>query len=333
MFRQSLLKKIKKSGLIGRGCNNFLVAEKWEMVKRVKGAEKFVVCNISESEPGIFKDKYILEKWPQLVLDGINLAMHEIKAKKGFVYLNPLYYGEFQASLEQIILKNNYSIELFEKPLHDYVGGEETAVLNSMQGLRVEPRLKPPYPTKVGFYGAPTLIHNCETFYAVSLTNSGVYKNTRFYCLSGVDRANDVKELATDLTVRAVLQEFDHTPSVDFFYQVGGGAAGFCYNYKQLNRKFEGSPAIIIYKNNDSEQAIVMKWLDFFRKESCGQCVPCREGTFRLRNLMYTYYQGGKLDKKAFDDLILSLQKTSLCALGRTATNAVVSYFKNVKGI
>jgi len=332
-FTPKIIKKIEKAGLIGRGCNNFPVAKKWLAVRRANGKEKFVVCNVSESEPGTFKDHYVLKNYAEKVLDGMQLAMDTVKAKRGFVYLNPEYFAEFQAPLRKIIEEKFYTgIELFEKPRHDYIGGEETAALNSLEGKRVEPRLKPPYPTIVGFEGQPTLINNPETFYAVSLIAENKYKNTRFYSLSGDGVEKEVKELPVDITVKKMLEEFGHKPSEKYFYLVGGGAAGTCYNFKQLNRKFDSVASVVIYSINEPEEKVVMNWLEFFENESCGQCVPCREGTYRLRNLMRNKFVSGVLpDQAVLDDLVFTLENTSFCALGKVSTNAVLSYLKNVK--
>jgi len=332
IIRPKIIRQIEKTNLIGRGCNNFPTSQKWGLVRKAKTkADKFVICNISESEPEVFKDRYILENHPERVIDGMKIAIKFLNAKKGFIYLNPEYYDQFYDYLNAIIQAENLNIELYQKPLHDYVGGEETAVLNSMQGMRVEPKLKPPFPITNGFYNQPTLINNCETFYAVSLINSNEYKNTRFYCLSGDDVSEYVLELPIDITVKKALQAFGHHSSDKYFYQVGGGAGGNCYNHKQLNRKFSGLASIIIYRIERSEKDIVLKWLDFFKNESCGQCVPCREGTYRLRNLMADYYSTGKLNKEIFNNLVFTLQNTSFCPLGKISANAMLSYFKNVK--
>jgi len=335
MLTPRIIKKIAKANLIGRGCNVFPTAKKWQMVRNAKTkSNKYVICNASESEPGVFKDRYILERWPEKVVEGIKIAIKAIGAQKGFIYLNPAYYEQFQDYLIPIVESEKVSIELYQKPLFDYVGGEETAVINSMEGKRVEPRLKPPYPTTNGLFDQPTLVNNCETFYAVSQIAHNEYKNTRFYCLSGDDTKEQVKELPVEITIKKALQEFGHQPSEKYFYQVGGGASGTCYNWRQLNRKFDSLASIIIYRAERHEKDIIMKWLDFFKNESCGQCVPCREGTYRLRNMMENYYQdNSSLNKEVFDDLVFSLQNTSFCPLGRASTNAMLSYWKNVKNL
>ena len=334
MFTPKIIKKIKKANLIGRGCNSFATADKWDLVRKAKTRDsKFVICNVSESEPGVFKDRYILELWQERVVEGMKIAMKTVHAKKGFIYINPEYYEQFFDHLISTIRSLEVDIEIYEKPLHDYIGGEETAVVNSMQGDRVEPRLKPPYPTTNGFLNQPTLVNNCETFYAVSLINSNEYRSTRFYCLSGDDTEEKILELPVNITVRQALKEFEHSPSDKYFYQIGGKAGGNVFNHKQLNRKFSGLASIVIYRTERSEKDVVMEWLDFFKDESCGQCVPCREGTYRLRNMMADYFHdNSSLNKELFEDLIYTLQNTSFCPLGRISANAMLSYFKNVKG-
>lgn len=341
-FQSTIIKKFQKANLIGRGCNNFPVADKWLAVRNAKTnadksntfnkvLDKFVICNISESEPGMFKDEYILKNQTEKVIEGIKIAMDFVGAKKGFIYLNPAYYQSYQDYLKAEIEAQKVNIELYEKPLHDYIGGEETALLNSMQGLRVEPRLKPPFPTTDGFFNQPTLINNCETFYAVALIKNGQYQNTRLYSLSGEGLEKQVKEMPTDWTIKKVLEEFGHRPSDKFFYQVGGGAAGTCYNFRQLQRPFgNNAAAIIVYPKNKPEKEIILHFAQFFAKESCGQCVPCREGSYRLLKLLEKKYAGELVDQNLIDDLIFNLQKSSFCALGKVAGNAITSYWKNI---
>ncbi|HPA25495.1 MAG TPA: NADH-ubiquinone oxidoreductase-F iron-sulfur binding region domain-containing protein [bacterium] len=346
-FQPTIIKKLQKANLIGRGCNNFPVADKWLAVRNAPTKmDKFVICNISESEPGMFKDEYILKNQTEKVIEGIKIAMDFVGAKKGFIYLNPAYYQSYQDYLKAEIEAQKVNIELYEKPLHDYIGGEETALLNSMQGLRVEPRLKPPFPTTDGFFNQPTLINNCETFYTVALIKANQYKNTKFYCLSEADVNSDkdakscvstnhgqglILELPIDITVKKALEAFNHKPSDKYFYQVGGGAAGTCYNFRQLQRPFgNNAAAIIVYPKNKPEKEIILHFAQFFKDESCGQCVPCREGTYRLLKLLEKKYAGELVDQNLIDDLIFNLQKSSFCALGKVATNAMTSYWKNI---
>jgi len=341
MLKPIIIRKIAKAKLIGRGCNNFPTAKKWNMVCKAKGKEKYVICNCSESEPGVFKDLYILDKFGGQMVQGIEIAMKTIKATKGFIYLNPEYYTKFQDYLHALIKAKQLKIELYQKPLHDYVGGEETAVINSMQGQRVEPSLKPPYPTINGFLNKPTLVNNCETFYMVSQIANNEYDNTRFYCFSEFETPHrgastdayqnkQVQILPVNINVKDVLQKFNHEPSDKYFYQIGGGASGDCYNFKQLSKPFKGLASIIAYKKNIPEKDIVMHWANFFENESCGQCITCREGTYRIKEMLEKYYATKKLDKKLFDDVVFSLQNTSFCPLGKVSLNAILSYWRNV---
>ena len=333
MKEPPIIAKIAKANLIGRGCNNFPTAKKWQLVLHAKSKEKYVVCNVSESEPGVIKDHYILVNWPERVIDGMRIAMNALKAKKGFIYLNPEYFEEFQERLEKFIKAAKVNIELFQKPQHDYIGGEESAALNAMEGKRVEPRLKPPFPTTHGFKNQPTLINNCETFYAVSLISKGEYKKMRFYSLTGDVKMQEVMELPVNITVEEALLKFGHKPSDKFFYQVGGGASGYCYNYKQLKRPFEGLAAIKVYDKKRAEKDFVLAWANFFIKESCGQCVPCREGTYRLGSMLEQFYLAKKkYNEIALMDLVFTLQQTSFCPLGRVSANALMSYWANIKG-
>ena len=325
-------KKIQKQKLIGHGCNSFPTADKWEIVKKAPGKTKYVICNISESEPGVFKDRYILENHLGEMINGIVIAGKYIKAEKGFIYINPEYYKQFIDRINVVISEKKLNIEVYKKPKHDYVGGEETALINSMESKRIEPRLKPPFPTIKGFNGVPTLVNNCETMYSVSLINSGKYKNKRFYCLTDEKGNQKVLELPVDLNVKKVIEEFGHEPSKDYFYQIGGKASGKCYNYRQLVRKFEGIPAIIIYKKNLPEKDLVLDWISYFVKESCGQCVPCREGTYRIKEILEKHYLNNEeIDKEKFDNLVLSLQNSSLCPVGKISMDAILSYWENIR--
>jgi NADH:ubiquinone oxidoreductase subunit F (NADH-binding) len=336
LFTPRIIKKLKKSGLIGRGCNSFPTWQKWTMVRQAKAKQKFVICNGSESEPGVFKDEYLLARFPDKIINGLKIALKTLKAHKGFIYLNPEYYDKFSANLNELIKKENLPIELYKKPSHDYIGGEETAAINSLVGWRVEPKLKPPFPTLRGFENSPTLINNCETFYAVSLINSGAYKNTRFYCFSEFDlnekkyRNQKILELPLGITILQALKEFKHQPSEKYFYQIGGGAGGDCFNHKQLNKPFSGLASIIAYDKNIPEKDIILHWANFFTHESCGQCVPCREGTYRLRELLEKKYLTDEFDQKLFNEIVSSLQNSSFCALGKISADAILSYWKNV---
>lgn len=322
----NILEKLKDSGLTGRGGGCFNTAEKWSMVKLSEGVEKYVVCNASEGEPGVRKDLHILEHHAGRVIDGMKIAMDFLKAGHGLIYLNPDYYLKLKDKLAQII--NEAPIKIFNKPHQaGYCGGEETSALNTIEGKRSEPRFRPPYPPSSGLYGQPTLVNNVETLYAVSLIARGEYKKKRFYTLGG-DIINDgVHEFPESWTIETILKETDNWPKFDFFVQAGGDASGEVLNQDQLKRLAPGSASITVYSMIKYEPiALIKGWIDFFAMESCGKCTPCREGTYRLHEIL----NNKEPDWEMFARILDTLSDTSFCGLGCSVPNAVRSYVKNV---
>ena len=326
MKQPDLIKKIEAAGLLGRGCGTFPTAKKWQAVLAAKSDKKYIICNCSESEPGIFKDGFILEYYPEKVLDGINLAMQTLGAKKGFIYLNPLYYTKFSHKLQILIDDDN--IEIFIKPAQDYIGGEASALINLMEGRREQPRLRPPFMTTQGFLAQPTLVNNCETFYHVSLINNDKYDQHKFFCISGHNTPAGVFNLPENLNVKQALIKSGHYPTFPFFIQLGGAMAGICLRHDQLeDYQIQHYSGLIIHALAKDEKKLISHWLEFFANESCGQCVPCREGTYRLREM----YHQKNYDQSLFADIIYSMQNTSFCSLGKMATQAITSYYQNIK--
>lgn len=328
-----ILSKIKKAGLVGRGGAGFPTATKWEMVKRAvltsstrDRSKKYVICNASEGEPGVLKDGYILEHFPEKVIDGMKIAINFLLAGKGYIYINNKYYKKFAKNLEKII--NGAPIELFIKPLNSgYIGGEETSILNAIEGKRVEPRLRPPFPTESGLWGYPTLINNVETFYNVSLVASDSYKNTRFYTVNGDCKNEGVYELPDNYTIAHVLKETKNYPNFPFFIQVGGEASGEVLNSRQLSRPVSGAGSIMVYSlTKNSPKKVIKNWLDFFINESCGQCTPCREGVYRLNEIIIA----DKIDWQLFSELLNNLSEAAFCGLGNVVPIPIKSFIKNV---
>ena len=275
---------------------------------------------------GIFKDEFILDNYPEKVLDGIKLAMDTLGAGQGFVYLNPLYYNKFNNKLRLLI--GDDKIEIFAKPIKDYIGGEESTIVNLMEGKREEPRFKPPYILTRGFQGKPTLVNNVETFYDVSLINDNKYNQERFFCISGHQTPKNIFKFPETLSVKEALLQSGHYPKFKFFIQLGGLMAGTCLREDQLEDfKIHYYGGLIIHQLEKNEQQLIKGWLNFYRDQSCGQCVPCREGTYRLHQM----YLSKKYDPDLLADIIFSMQHTSLCSLGKMATQAMTSYFANIK--
>jgi NADH:ubiquinone oxidoreductase subunit F (NADH-binding) len=321
-----ILNKIKKAGLVGRGGACFPTAEKWEAVKKAKGKKKYVICNASEGEPGVAKDSYVLENFPEKVIDGMKIAIDFLKAERGYVYINHNYYKKFSKNLIKVI--DRAPIEFFMKPIDSgYIGGEESSILNAMEGKKIEPRLRPPFPTANGLWGCPTLINNVETFYNVSLVAANKYKKERFYTISGDCLWTGVFSFPEFWTIEKILKETENYPRFPFFVQTGGEASGEVLGSGQLRQPASGAGSITVYSALKHEPANLIKgWLDFFLNESCGKCTPCREGVYRLREMMDL----PNPDWRLFADLLSNLEETSFCGLGCVAPIPIKSYLKNV---
>jgi NADH:ubiquinone oxidoreductase subunit F (NADH-binding) len=333
--------KIKQANLLGRGGANFPVAIKWETVKNASGpstssgqAKKYVVCNASEGEPGVAKDYYLLDKYPEEVINGMKIAIEYLSfdnaqdknAVKGYLYLNQEYYKKLKKNLEKLI--KGTRIELFKKDhIAGYIGGEESAAINHLEGKRVEPRLRPPFIATIGLWGYPTLVNNVETFYDVSLISSGKYAQKRFYTINGDCLNTGVYELPESWTIEQVLKETKNYPDFDFFVQVGGDASGVVLNKKQLNQPASGAASITVYSSIKYKPLDLMrKWALFFSEETCGQCTACREGTYRLREALEIV----NVDWKLVDDLLNNLEETSFCGLGSAVPMPFRTYRQNV---
>ncbi|MDD5072100.1 MAG: NADH-ubiquinone oxidoreductase-F iron-sulfur binding region domain-containing protein, partial [Patescibacteria group bacterium] len=308
----NILNKIKRAGLVGRGGACFPTADKWEMVKKAKGTKKYIVCNASEGEPGVAKDSYILENFPEKAIAGIKIAIDFLKAEKAYIYINHDYYKRFGKSLAEIVKAE--PIEFFIKPIASgYIGGEESSILNAIENKRIEPRLRPPFPTTSGLMSCPTLINNVETFYDVSLVAANNYKKERFYTISGDCLWTGVFSFPLNWTIEKILKETENYPKFPFFVQTGGEASGEVLGSGQLKRPAGGAGSITVYSAlKHKPENLIRSWLDFFLAESCGKCTPCREGVYRLREMMDL----PKPDWRLFADLLNNLEETSFCGLG-----------------
>lgn len=310
------IEKLKVANLRGRGGAGFPTWQKWQMVKEVMGNKKYVVCNVSEGEPAVFKDNYILEQWPETVIDGITLAMEAVGAQKGYLYLRKDYFDKYKDQMVSLI--GNREIEVFREP-GGYLGGEETALLDSIEGKRCEPRIKPPFPPQVGLWGCPTLINNLETFYFAAKIAKDEYKNTRLYSISGDVDGVGVYELGESLSIEEILKQTGNYPKSDFFLQVGGGASGTILLQNELDKPLSGAGSIVIYDKAKTDlRQLGFSWAEFFIKENCGKCVPCREGVFRLREL----FLQETVDIAHAKDIVNLLAAASFCPFGKGVANA-----------
>lgn len=327
---RDIIKKIEDAGLIGRGGAEFSTALKWNAVKKAKGETKHVICNASEGEPGCFKDFYILENHTDKVFEGLVLAMDFLNTKESYIYIRKDYFKKLKKQLNAQIKKykrDGYTFHIFEEN-PSYIGGEETALLNALEGERVTPRLKPPYPSDAGLFGFPTIIQNVETLYDIALVAKGEYQNNRFYSLTVDGHKKGVYELSKDLSIKKVLEETGNIPEFEYFVQIGGSASGLVLSEKQLSRqKMIGAGSIEVYRLNTEPNELLSKWFKFYSKESCGLCGPCRMGSFNLELML----EGKKkISWPAILEVVDAMEKTSFCALGRSVAVPVKSYLKNV---
>jgi NADH:ubiquinone oxidoreductase subunit F (NADH-binding) len=315
MVSKGIIAKLKKEGLVGRSGSCFPTGLKWEMVKKnppVGGADKkYIICNASEGEPDVFKDKFILENYPGIVVEGIKIALETIDNSSAYIYLNKDYYKKFKNKLEKLI--KGLPITLFKK-MGGYLAGEETSVISVIEGGRPEPKIRPPYPTQSGLFNRPTLVNNVETFYSVAKIARGEYKKTRFYSITLDGKKKGVYELPESYSISEILKETKNWPDFDFFVQVGGGASGIILLPNELSQKVSGIGSIIVFNRKKTDPyALMKKWAKFFLNENCDRCVPCREGVYRI----YEMLEQGKIDRKTIDDIFFVLKETSFCPLGR----------------
>ena len=314
MENLDIITKLKRSNLLGRSGSGFPTGFKWEMVKKEKAKKKYIVCNAASGEPKVMKDEYILENHLPEVINGIKIALKTIDKSSGYIYLRKDFYQKFKKPLED--LTKNLPITLFKKR-GGYLAGEETTLCEVIEGKNPEPRIKPPFPVQVGLFGCPTLINNVETFYYISKISKNQYKKTRFYTLNGEVQNKGVYELPINWSIERILKETENFPDFDFFVQAGGGASGEILLKKELKKSVGGPGAIIVFNRKETDLYSLMKeWISFFLAENCDKCVPCREGVYRLSEMI----ERGRIDRKLLNDLEFVLKETSFCGLGKIAS-------------
>jgi len=319
-----IIKNLEKYNLKGRGGASFPVWLKWNEVQGSKSEKKYIICNASEGEPAVFKDGYILENYPDEVINGIKIALTTINNSSAIIYLRKDYYKKFKIKLKKLIGKS--PIELRKKTC-GYLCGEETTILESLEGKREEPRNKPPYPSESGLFGYPTLINNVETFFCVSKIAKGDYKNTRFYSISGDIKNPGVYELPENWSIKKILNKTDNFPAFNFFVQINGGAGGEIFNNEELSITVSGSGAILVYNFEKAKPlSLINQWLNFFYNENCGKCVPCREGILRLKEILAEK----KPNLDTIKDILFALKETSYCALGKSVPIPIESLIKKI---
>ncbi len=329
-MNDDIVEKIEQAGLIGRGGAGYPTAKKWRDIKSVQSDKKYVICNASEGEIGLFKDIHILENHPEEVVHGMELALDYLETNKAFFNINRNYYERIGPMLREVVQHHNYHNHDFQFFIEEpsYIGGEETALLNAIEGKRTEPRQKPPFPSVFGLFGRPTLINNVETFFNVALVDKNEYKGDRFYCISGPVNSPGVYHLPADWDIAKVLRETGNYPDFEFFVQLGGSASGLVFNQEQANtQKMVGAGGLEIYPKDTAPKDLLLRWLYFYQRESCGKCAPCRMGTYALKEIIE------ESTEIPWDEIFKVLEvtkETSFCGLGKSVNEPIESYYSNV---
>jgi NADH-quinone oxidoreductase subunit F len=316
---EGVIDAIEAAALLGRGGAAFPTAAKWRAVAAQPARPHYVVCNADESEPGTFKDRVLMELHAETVVEAIAIGMYATGCERAYVYVRA-EYPLAQERLRTAIDASGCDIEL-RIGAGAYVCGEETALFQSIEGYRGEPRSKPPFPVEVGLFGRPTVVNNVETLANVPHILLGDARTTRLFCVSGDVARPGVYELELGTPLRHLLELAGAEPAQAVLL---GGAAGAFLAPDELDLPLDfratlGSGVVMVFGADADLHAAVLRIAEFFRDESCGQCVPCRIGTVRQVEAL----QRG--DAAVLADLSDVLRDASICGLGQTAATAVQS--------
>ncbi|MGY4707843.1 NADH-quinone oxidoreductase subunit NuoF [Candidatus Bipolaricaulota sp. J31] len=371
MSPEAVLEEIKESGLRGRGGAGFPTGLKWEAVRRAPGEEKYVLCNADEGEPGTFKDRLIMEGDPHRLIEGMAIAAYAVGARRGYVYIRGEYalsIARFNQALEAArklgllgegILGTGFSFDIEVKVgAGSYVCGEETALIESLEGKRGWPRIRPPYPVTHGLFGKPTVVNNVETLANVPdivLRGAGWFRSmgvpscpgTKVYSLLGAVRYRGLVEVEMGTPLRTLIYELGGgLPEGKRLKAVlVGGAAGAFLPPEMLDVRMDfdsmreagavlGSGAIVVLDDGACVLDVLSAVLRFFRHESCGQCTPCRVGTDLLVKL-HEAVCAGKADPSVLDRMLEvaeAMQVASLCPLGQSVVLPVGTALRWFRG-
>lgn len=367
MSPDEVINEVTESGLRGRGGAGFPTGKKWLFTKRAEGDQKYVVCNADEGDPGAFMDRSILEGDPHSVLEAMEIAGYSIGADKGYIYVRaeyPIAVQRLQVAIDQareygLLGKNIFGTDFsFDIEIRlgagAFVCGEETALLESIEGRRGQPRVKPPYPANSGLWGKPTLINNVETYANITriiLNGAKWYasigteksKGTKVFALGGNVNNIGLVEVPMGTTLREIV--FDIGGGIpngrEFKAAQTGGPSGGCIPKEHLDTPIDyeslssigsmmGSGGLIVMDDSKCMVNISKFYLDFTVSESCGKCTPCRIGTKRMLEILDRMCEGkaDEDDLYKLEKLALNIKKSAICGLGQTAPNPVLSTLK-----
>ena len=355
-----VIQEVKNSGIRGRGGAAFPMGIKWEAVAKEPNRPHYIVCNADESEPGTFKDRVLMEEDPFAIVEAMTIAGFATDSQKGFLYIRgeyPLATKRLQDAITTAIQRGylgknimdtdvSFDIDI-RKGAGAYICGEETALFNSIEGFRGEPRNKPPFPTQKGLFGMPTVVNNVETLANVlSIVNNGGSSfaangtndssGPKLFCLSGHVKYPGLYEVPFGTTLRSLLDRAGAAPNIQAVLL--GGAAGSFLGPDELEipLTFEGtrqvgaslgSGVVMVFDDSVDLATTLLRIAEFFRDESCGQCVPCRIGTVRVEEALHRIVnsESRQTDHLIIADLAVAMRDASICGLGHTAVNAIES--------
>lgn len=367
MKPEKVIETVRNSGLRGRGGAGFPTGKKWELTRASEGKQKYVVCNADEGDPGAFMDRSILEGDPHSVLEAMAIAAYAIGADKGYIYVRaeyPIAVERLKLAINQareygILGKNifgknfNFDIEI-RLGAGAFVCGEETALLESIEGRRGHPRVKPPYPATAGLWGKPTLINNVETYANIAqiiLKGADWYssigtknsKGTKVFALGGNVNNIGLVEVPMGTTLREIVYDIGGgiPNGREFKAAQTGGPSGGCIPKEHLDTPIDyeslkqigsmmGSGGLIIMDDTKCMVCLAKFYLEFTVSESCGKCTPCRIGTKRMLEILTRLCngEGEEFDIYRLEKLAANIQKASICGLGQSAPNPVISTLK-----
>jgi NADH-quinone oxidoreductase subunit F len=360
---EGVLREVKESGVRGRGGAAFPMGVKWEAVAKAPVRPHYVVCNADESEPGTFKDRVLMEEDPFAVIEATTLAGYATGSARGYIYVRgeyPLAIRRLEQAIEAAekrgflgsdVMGEGYDFRIeVRRGAGAYICGEETALFNSIEGYRGEPRSKPPFPVQAGLFRKPTVVNNVETlvnaldivldggpaFAAIGTKESA---GPKLFCLSGHVARPGVYEVPFGATLRQVIDLAGGVPEGRKIRTILlGGAAGSFVGPEEIDAPltFEGTRAIgatlgsgviMVFDETSDLRATAARIARFFRDESCGQCVPCRVGTVRQEEALSRLARNGDDTREAelLEELAQVMRDASICGLGQTAANAIVS--------
>lgn len=364
MSPEQVIEEIKRSGLRGRGGAGFPTGLKWELTRKAKGDRKYIVCNADEGDPGAFMDRSVLEGDPHTVLEAMTIAGYAIGAQQGYIYVRaeyPLAIERLQIAIAQAkeygflgenILGSNFNFDIeIRIGAGAFVCGEETALIASIEGKRGQPRVKPPYPAQSGVWGCPTVINNVETFACVPpiiIRGADWFRSigtpnspgTKVFALAGKITNTGLVEVPMGITLRELLYEIGGGSSTGKKIKAvqTGGPSGGCIpseyfdtpvDYESLQKlgAIMGSGGMIVMDEDDCMVDVARFFLEFTVDESCGKCTPCREGTRQMLKILdkITSGEGSEQDLVELEILGNMVKDASLCGLGQTAPNPVLS--------